>query len=150
MDVATDSTGNALLYGTTTGSLYRYNTALEQDIFLLSVARVDGAFNPPINVDEDDMPSISPTTLTSQVPTMATSDTLNSESPSLDDTTIESSGMPSSVSSVDSSEVPTQMSSTVTGTVSMGSSENRTSSSGDKRGHNIATVFLSLLSLFLA
>jgi hypothetical protein len=48
-DVETDSAGNALVYGTTKGSFYRENTEGEQDIFLVSVSRADGAFDEPIN-----------------------------------------------------------------------------------------------------
>ena len=71
-DVVTDSSGNALIYGTTNGSLYRSNDGGEQDIFLLSFSRTDGTFEAPItDTTVDDGPG------TGATPTGPATDTPN-------------------------------------------------------------------------
>jgi hypothetical protein len=47
-DVVTDMDGNALVYGTTDGSMYRANGKGEQDIFLLSFSGVSGTYDAPM------------------------------------------------------------------------------------------------------
>jgi hypothetical protein len=43
-DVVVDTVGNALVYGTTLGTLYRDNAQKDQDVFILEVSRADGTF----------------------------------------------------------------------------------------------------------
>ena len=73
-DVVTDADGNALVYGTTPGSLYRDNVEHEQDIFLLSVSRTDGTYDAPIKPGVVPMPTApTPTTgTTAPAPTPTT------------------------------------------------------------------------------
>jgi hypothetical protein len=43
-DVVVDADGNAFLYGTTFGTLYRDNVEQDQDVFIVEVSRADGTY----------------------------------------------------------------------------------------------------------